>query len=71
MSTGGIQNPEGAKAIILAYKKAAEATIGVARQNLKIVRFANTQTGRLLVDKKATTGGNKDGNMQGRRMVLI
>jgi len=71
MSTGRVQDPEGAKTIILSYKTFAGAVATIHRQNLKIVSFGDSNTGRLRVDKQATTGGKQDPSMQGRRMVLI
>jgi len=71
MSTGRVQDPEGAKTIILSYKTAAGAVTTISRQNLKIVCFGDTHTGRLRVDTHTTAGGKQDCNMQGRRMVLI
>jgi hypothetical protein len=54
MSTGRVQDPEGAKTIILSYKTAAGAAAAIQRQNLKIVCFTDTQTSRLIVDKQST-----------------
>jgi hypothetical protein len=71
MSTGRVQDPEGAKTIILSYKIVACAVATIHRQNLKIVRFVDNNTGRLGVDKHATSGGKQDPSMQGKRMVLI
>jgi hypothetical protein len=75
MSTGRVQDPEGAKTIILSYKTATRAVAAIQRQNLKIVCFidthTHTHTSRLMVDTPATVGGKQDPNMQGKRMVLI
>jgi hypothetical protein len=71
MSTGRVQDPEGAKTIILSYKTAAGAAATIHRQNLKIVCFIDTPIGKFRVDKQATAGEKQDPSMQGRRMVLI
>jgi hypothetical protein len=71
MSTGRIQDPEGAKTIILSYKTAAGAVAAIQRQTIKIVCFTYTDTRRLRVDIPATLGGKQDGSKQDRRMILI
>ena len=71
MSTGRIQDPEGAKTIILSYKTATGAVDAIQRQTVKIVCFTDNDTGRLNVDIPATLGGKQDGSKQGRRMILI
>ena len=71
MSTGRVQNPEGAKTIILSYKTAAGAVAAIKRQNLKIICFTDTHTGRRRVDNPTIVGGKQDPSMQGKRMVLI
>jgi hypothetical protein len=71
MSTGRIQDPEGAKRIILFYKTTAGAATVISRQNMKIAFFSDTHTGKLKVEKNATPGGKQEKSMQSRRMVLI
>jgi len=71
MSTGRVQDPEGAKTIILSYKTAAGAVAAIQRHNFKIVCFTDTNTCRLMVDTPATLGGKQDPSKQGRRMILI
>ena len=63
MSTGRVQDPEGAKTIILSSKAAAGATVAIHGKNLKIVYFTDTQTGRLNVDKEAIARGKQDLSM--------
>ena len=43
MSTGRVQDPEGAKTIIHSYKTATGAVAAIHRQNFKIVCFTDTQ----------------------------
>jgi len=71
MSTGRIQDPEGAKKVIVSFKTAAGAALAISRQNMKLIYFADVLTRRLRVDTYATAGGKQDNNAQGRRMVLI
>ena len=71
MSTRHIQDPEEARTIILSYKTSAGAASVISRQNMNIVCFADTHTGRLIVDKNAKLGGKQNKSMQGRRMILI
>ncbi len=71
MSTGRVQDPEGAKTIILSFKTAAGAVAAIQRQTLKIVCFTDTNPCRLMVDILATLGGKQDGSKQGKRMILI
>ena len=71
MSTGRIQDPEGAKRVILSFKTATRATLAISRHNIKLVCFADLTTGRLRVDAYTTSGGKQDNIAHGRRMVLI
>ncbi len=71
MSTGRIQDPEGAKTVILSFKTAAGAALAISRQHNKLVCFADVTIGRLRVDADATAGGKQDNSAQGRRMILI
>ena len=71
MSTGRIQDPEGAKIVILSFKTTSRSALAISRQNIKLICFADVLTGRLRVDTCATTGEKQDINAHGRRMVLI
>ncbi len=71
MSTRRIQDPDGAKKVIMSFKTAAGAAMAISRQNIKLICFADVTTRRLQVDAFATTGGKQDGSAHGRRMVLI
>ena len=57
--------------MIVSFKIAAGAAVGIARQKIKIISFAYVQTHKLRVDAAATVRGKHDSNGQGRRMVLI
>jgi hypothetical protein len=71
MTSGRIQDPEGAKTFVISFKTAAGAILAVHRQTYKIVSFRDINSGRLRVDTAATTGGKQDMNKQGRRVILI
>jgi len=71
MTPGRIQDPEGAKTVVVSFKTAAGAILVVQRQTFKIVSFMDTNSGRLRVDTAATTGGRHDMNKHGRRVILI
>jgi hypothetical protein len=45
--------------------------LAIAKQNVKIVCFADVNIGRLRVDPDATAGGKQQMNAQDKRMVLI
>ena len=62
MSTGRIQDPEGAKTVILSFKTAAGAARAISRQNIKLICFADVITGSLRVVADATARGKQDGN---------
>ena len=71
MTAGRIQNPEGAKTIIVSFRTAAGAIFVVQLQTYKIVSLMDNDNGRLRVDTLATIGGKHDMNKQGRRVILI
>ena len=71
MTPGRIQDPEGAKTVVVSVKTAAGAILAVNRQTYKIVCFKDNDSGRLRVDTSATIGGKQDMNKQSRRVMLI
>ena len=71
MTTGRIQDPEGAKIVIISFKAATRVVATIHRQTFRIVCFKDTTRGRLRVDAKATTGGKHDPSKQGLRSILI
>jgi hypothetical protein len=54
MSTERIQDPKGAKTIILSIKATTGATLAISRHDIKVVRITNAHTGRLRIDVDAT-----------------
>jgi hypothetical protein len=47
MTPGRIQDPQGAKIVVVSFKNAAGETINVQRQTYKIVCFRDVDNGRL------------------------
>ncbi len=60
MTPGRIQDPEGAKIMVISFKTSPGATLAVQRQTYKIVCFRDATSGRLEVDLDATTGGKQN-----------
>ena len=71
MTPGRIQDPEGAKNVIISFKTTAGAEAAIHRQTFKIGCFKDTPRGRLRVDTQATSGGKHDPTKQGLRGILI
>jgi hypothetical protein len=71
MTKERIQDPEGAKNIVVSFMTAAGAAAAVSRHHFKIVCFADPMSGMLKVDKDATLGGKQRGKLQSRRMILV
>ena len=71
MTPGRIQDPEGAKTVVVSFKTAAGSILVVHRKTYKIVCFRDVDTGRLRVHTSATIGGKQDMNKQGRKVILI
>ena len=57
MSLGRIQDPEGAKTVVVSFKTAAGAVAAIHKQIYKIVCFGDAAGGRLRVDAAATSRG--------------
>jgi hypothetical protein len=70
MTPGRIQDPEGAKLIVVSYKTAAGAAAAISRQTFKIICTADTKTGRLSVYKNENIAEARDPVAQ-RRMILV
>jgi hypothetical protein len=71
MTTGRIQDPEGANTVILPFKIAARVALAISRHKIKLICFADVQARRLRVDTDAIARGKQDNNAQGRRRILI
>jgi uncharacterized protein (DUF1330 family) len=71
MTPGRIQDPEGAKIVVISFKTAAGAVATIHKQTYKIVCSRGTTGGRLRVRTTATSGRKQDPSKQGRRSILI
>jgi hypothetical protein len=63
MTSGRIQDPEGAKTIVISFKTAAGAILAVQRQTYKIVCFRDAASGKLK--------GKQNSALQCSRVLLI
>ena len=66
-----IQDPEGAKTIVVSFKTAAGAIAAIQRQTLRFVCNSDTTNGRLKIDMASTARGKHNPSLQGRRVMLI
>ena len=71
MTPGRIQDPEGAKTIVVCFKTAAGDIAAIKRQTLRFVCYTDITSGRLKIDMAATAGGKHNPSLQGRRVMLI
>ena len=71
MTPSRIQDPEGAKTIVVSFKTAAGAIATIQRQELKFICFSDKDIGRSKIDMATTAGGKHNPSLQGRRVMLI
>ena len=71
MTPDRIQDPEGAKTIVVSFKTAAGSITTIQRQTLRFVCFDDTNNDRLRIDMAVTAGGKQNPFLQGRRVMLI
>ncbi len=71
ITQGRIQDPEGAKIIVISFKSATRSIAVTHRQTLKFVCFADTDSGRLVTNTTAIVGGKQNLALKGRRVILI
>ena len=71
ITPGRIQDPEGAKNMVISFKTTSGAILAAQRQIYKIVCFRDAISGILKVDQDATTGGKQNSALQGMRVLLI
>jgi hypothetical protein len=57
MSPGRIQDPEGAKHLVISYQTAAGGIAGIIRNKFPLVTYKDALNGKLKVDEKMTAGG--------------
>jgi hypothetical protein len=56
MSPRRVQDPEGAKTLVVSYKTAAGATSAIVKRRFQITCYTEPDTGRLRVDPALTAG---------------
>jgi len=71
INPGRIQDPERAKTSVISFKTATGAVAAIHKQTYKIVCFGDATSGRLRVDKTATTGGKQYPSKYGRKSIFI
>jgi len=71
MTLGRIQDPKGAKTLVVSYKTAARAAAAISRQLFKIVGFADPNLDKLTIDTNPIMGGKQDPYKQIRGMILV
>jgi hypothetical protein len=71
MTPGRIQDPKGAKTVIMSFETTTGAFATIHGQKDTIVCFKDAAMGRLRVNDAATTGGKQDPRKQGLRSILI
>ena len=71
MTPDRIQDPEGAKTMVIYIKTTAGAILAAQRQTYKIVCFRDAISGRLKVDQDATARGKQNPALQGMQVLLI
>ena len=69
MTLGRIQDPEGAKTVVVSFKTATGAILAVQRHTYKIVCFRDIDSGQLKVDTTTTIGGKQDMSKHGRMVI--
>jgi hypothetical protein len=71
MTSGRIQDPEGAKTIVVSFKTVAGTITSIQRQTLRIVCFSDKDNGRVRIDMASIVGGKHSPSLKGRRLMLI
>jgi hypothetical protein len=56
ISTGRIQDPEGAKHLVISYQTAAGVIAAISKHKFSIMTYKDALTGKLKVDENMTTG---------------
>ena len=71
MTPSRIQDPEGAKTIVVSFKTAAGAIAAIQRHTLRFVCYSDITSERLKIDGTTTAGGKHNPYLHGRRDMLI
>ena len=70
MSPGSIQDPEGARTLVISFRTAAGAATAVLRQKFTLICYTDPGTGRLRLDRSLTSGA-RNGTQPGTKIALL
>ena len=70
MSPGRVQDPEGAKTVVISFNTAAGAVATVVKRRFLITCYTETDTGRIRMDP-SLTAGQTSGSHTGAKKILI
>jgi len=70
MSPGRIQDPEGAKHLVVSYQSTAGATTTIIRGRFPLMAYKDVLTGRLRVEERMTVGDLRNPT-EGSKKLLI
>jgi len=69
MSPGRVQNPEGAKTIVLSYKTTAGVVATVVKHRFLLTCYTEEHTGRLRLDATLTSGKLREHNKEKKKLI--
>ncbi len=70
MSLGRVQDPEGAKTVVISFNTTAGAVLAVIKRRFLITCYTEANTGRLRLDP-TLTAGQTAGSHSGAKKILI
>jgi len=70
MSSGRIQDPEGAKNIVISYQTAAGAIAAIRRHKFPIITYKDALTGKLKVDENMTVGDLRNPSEETKKLLI-
>jgi hypothetical protein len=70
MSSGRIQDPEGAKHLVISYRTAAGAIAIISKQKFPIMTYKDALTGKLKVDENMTAGDLRNPSTGTKKLLI-
>jgi hypothetical protein len=70
MSPGRVQDPEGAKTIVINFNTAAKAVASEVKRRFLITCYTEADTGRLRLDPTLTTGQPADSHTGAKKIII-
>ncbi len=70
MSPERVQDPEGAKTVVISFNTAAKAVAAVIKRRFLTICYTEANTGRICMDP-ALTSGQTAGSHSGAKKILI